>query len=260
MTIISYFPEFNGTVMTTHDCYCLLKPHIPKLRYLFVLPDKRKFIPFINYFPHISPFVADHNSNYSDDVIICSAYLFHSIAIGKLGLSISCDKLVVFDSACFIHDEYEHNGTVELIKNFDYLVLGNDFNKKYFEEDRYMLFPAPINFLRLDTFKIKRQSIYHVNARQRHRNLEPLSYKGFSYNRHESISGIFFENVGRTFFEYIYMNRDVFYSAKNKTLDDGLTYYMKLLGFDDTKDHVIKNCTDSVRNVFSFDPHVFLKL
>lgn len=259
MTVCVYFHEFNGTVMTTYDCYCLLKKYIPDLKCLFILSDTKTIMPFISYFKDVKFILQNDISTYKDDIIICSAYFFHSAVQHFTHLTLHADKIIIFDSACLIRDSINNTGTAKLIKSLpNYTVLGNEFNQQFFDPQYYVLFPAPMNFERLDKYKIKIHSVYKVNTLQRRKHLSPLEYAGYSYHRHEHINGLYFENIGRTFFEYIYMGRPVQYSPKNKSIDDGLTYYLNKLGIDDNKKHYITDMSNKVQEVFNFDYDKFL--
>jgi len=46
------------------------------------------------------------------------------------------------------------------------------------------------------------------------------------------------ENIGKLIFEYLYMNRNLDYYNYNRVGDDGVHYYMQLIGLDDRDNHM----------------------
>lgn len=65
-------------------------------------------------------------------------------------------------------------------------------------------------------------------------------YSSYIYSRwDEIIPGIFFEDLGKSLFEFIYYNKQVIYNNNNKALDDGLTYKLRKFGIDDNTNNLV---------------------
>jgi len=68
----------------------------------------------------------------------------------------------------------------------------------------------------------------------------PHRFRELVYNRWFAIApDVYVENIGKLIFEFRYIGKMVRYSAKNKTFDDGLTFYLQKFGIDDNFDQDI---------------------
>lgn len=68
------------------------------------------------------------------------------------------------------------------------------------------------------------------------------SYSGYKYNRwYKYTDKIYYENIGKLLFEFIYYNKKSIYSNKNKCIDDGLTYMFNRFGLSDNKDFALSD-------------------
>lgn len=67
------------------------------------------------------------------------------------------------------------------------------------------------------------------------------------------MNDVYYENIGKLIFEFLYLGRSVYYSSKNKCFDDGLTYYLKLFDIDDNKTQKIEIKKEDIEEKLFFN-------
>ena len=92
--------------------------------------------------------------------------------------------------------------------------------------------------------------------------INTLEYKGFSYCRHYKINSTYIENIGKILLEYIVLGRKADYYTLNKCIDDGLHYYLSLLGIDDDINNIDINIDKELvyKNIVFNDNDLILKI
>jgi hypothetical protein len=69
------------------------------------------------------------------------------------------------------------------------------------------------------------------------------------YSRYnEAFPGIYWELMGMITFEFLWLGKEVFYSSFNKSLDDGVTHYLKLFGINDNYSQHLNISTEDVED------------
>jgi len=89
-----------------------------------------------------------------------------------------------------------------------------------------------------DTKVIDNCDLNHLNIKNS--NLLPHGCKSYQYQRWiQIVPKTYLENIGKLIFEFCYLNKPVYYSIKNKTINDGLHYYLKLFNVDDNINQIL---------------------
>lgn len=160
-------------------------------------------------------------------ITICSARLLYEKMLGRLNLKfrMGTGNLFVLDSL----DLYKSK--MKTIPNLD-IAIPKNLHRCYY-------FSNPANFLKGK----KNIEYYHKFSKRR---LDTLVGKDFDYSRIGKEKIIVkekpFENINRSIFENLYHGFNVNYNA-DKSMKDGLYYYLKLFGVDGLKNHSSLNIT-----------------
>ena len=85
-------------------------------------------------------------------------------------------------------------------------------------------------------------------------------YGCFTYCRHYMLeNGIYIENIGRILFEFLLNGKQVDYYPINKTIDDGMHYYLEQIGIDDNDTHIDMQVNKStIESKFGFSENDLL--
>lgn len=158
--------------------------------------------------------------------------------------SINYGNIILLDTSTLFEDFMCNNSLlihkIAGLKNK--VILGNRFNSKYFSNE-YCIYYHKFNKDRL----VKLKEIEEVNEslsyleykKTKYKDINPFSYKKYCYIRWHKFNNIYYENIGKMIFEFKYLNKAVYYSSKNKMLNDGLTEYLGLFNIDDDVDQNI---------------------
>ena len=156
----------------------------------------------------------------SSRVVICSARLLYEKMMGRLNL-----KFRFGGGNLFILDSLDlYKSKVNAIPNLDIAIPKNLHRCFYLSN--------PANF-------IKRKNnieYYHKFSKRR---LDTLKLNDYDYIRNKEkimVKGKYFENIGKGIFEHLYHGHKVNYNA-DKSIKDGLYYYLKLFDIDGLKNH-----------------------
>ena len=137
-------------------------------------------------------------------------------------------------------------------------ILGNPCNEKFYTNNYYVYYHKfsleRLNYL--DSLD-KKNGVFD----ELERNAEDTDEIKFNsmlkntlkYQRWRNVvDSIYSENIGKLIFEFVYMNKKVYYSSENKSQDDGLTEYLRLFDFDDNVTQEIKFTKQDVINKLCF--------
>lgn len=251
--------KLDGTFTTVLDTYFNLLNYGIKIDFLCL---KKDFFPiYNNYKFFIDKYFLKHLKfvDYKDlvnkkyDVIITTANLFKENII-----RINCKKLLVLDSMSlylsiyFGRKDIFIDNIIDSINHENFKILASKFYEK-FNYPNYIEYYIKFNEKRLQHIKNNSNNIDKIlytsdskDTYNNHRSTSRISihsFKEYHYNRWFLINNdIYFENIGKLMYEYIYLNKRVKYSPKNKnTPEDGLTHYLKLFGVDDSKNLILSN-------------------
>lgn len=253
-------PKLDGTFTTILDIYFNLKKinfspifMCPKNNFHYIFKYYRFFID--TYFIKNIKFIDNLNilSNYKYDVIITTANVFRQ----NPTLKFNCNKLIILDTLELFYNIYYQkkdrfvNSILASTENFK--ILANGYYQK-FNYPNYVEYYIKFSEERLRFIQNKSNNKNNIlyttsndNTYDQWRSMKNIhSFKEYHYNRWIYIdNGIYFENIGKLIFEYIYLNKKVQYSIKNRKNDgDGLTYYLKLFDIDDKKNLILNELID----------------
>lgn len=246
ITCLINFDEFSGSVTSIIDIFYSLLQYNKNIELLIIYKDIKHILEFKQYFPKNTIFInyTKFKQN-SFDILICSCSIlksnFINLKIFKYERLILLDANTIF--SMYINQNNKFFDTIYDLKNV--LFFGNDCNKKFLDCNKIMY----INYLH----KFSQQRLYtlakpvinncvinvtsetYKNRGIKH--LDPHSYFGLFYCRHIYFgkNNIYFENIGKLLFEFLFFKKYVYYSPKNKNfLKDGMSEYLCSVGIDDT--------------------------
>lgn len=241
--VIIYFNEFSGTITSLLDLYLELG-----CKGLLIIEDLNLYTRFKEYFPPIDCIMINSflRKTYEFDIVITSVSSLKNLNFSN----VKYKKLILLDSntiaSCYFLKNYDF---FKMLKSISAVILANSFNQKILAS-----FDIP-SFHYLHQFSEKRLKMldiksingdYYVNTNEYERkgylNYKPHWYETLHYYRHIRLGSIYYENIGKLPFEFMYFNKPVFYSIKNKCFDDGFTEYAKKIGIDDS-------CNQELRNI-----------
>lgn len=143
--------------------------------------------------------------------------------------------------------EYQMN----YIKEHDVLTICNEFNAKYVDNSFvwYMKF-SPERIEKIKKLVSSENGTlvaedYYKNKMEG-KNIKPFSYKKYEYYRYDKKNDFnnytdggarYYENIGKLMFEFVFLGKESTYSPKNKKFFDGLSEFMRYIGYDDEKEH-----------------------
>lgn len=189
-------------------------------------------IPFLKFNRNFGDFrlfygITEKDKNFESDIIVCSARLIHEIMNG-IDIKLKCKKLIVLDSL----DTYKSK--IGEFPDFD-LYFNTLPNTKILQLSN----PATFR-----NTKYEQREYYHKLSLIR---LKSIRQTGnlkneytFSRRRDEKRNiggGVYFENIGKSFFEYLYFVKKVNYSNDGCKIKDGMCFYMEKFGLDGFKNY-----------------------
>jgi len=158
---------------------------------------------------------------FDSDIIICSARLLADCATDEK-IKIRAKKLIVLDSLDMARKKYG---------------VGPDFDFQVNADECIFL----INPANKDITKFK-EYIYYHKFNERRLNLKHFPERKLKYSRRKKKfikigQDQYFENIGKSIFEYSYMGYPVSYDTDGMFTKDGLCFYLELLGIDPSKNY-----------------------
>ena len=257
MLIFGTIAHPTGTFSTFIDLYFNIKKLFPDVKIkLFPKINKNSFKMMI--YKNVGNYtdILCSNTNESlitDQTIITSTKVFHDILINNCNVSIKCKNLILLDT-WDIYRTTLNNTTddlISLIKSSaeNIFFLGNSFNlnlcnfknkflyfHKLSEERLSSLIPQKNNsliFYRDDSVVVDTFLKYFSTSNKKITYKELFQCSEYHYTRWDHKNNIYFENIGKMIFEFLWMNKKVKYFSNNKSINDGLTEYLKLFNIDD---------------------------
>jgi len=126
--------------------------------------------------------------------------------------------------------------------NYDNIkILASPFFKKFLIQKnipltKYQLHYSKLSSYRLDNIKLGYDGVFsdyenYSICRHTNKNFNIHNFGKLFYTRRSD--ALYLESKAKTLFEFLYFNKPVYYSSKNKVMDDGLTDYLKLFNVDD---------------------------
>lgn len=191
------------------------------------------------------------------DIVVTSANFFRQKILRVHNVNLSCKNLIILDSTCYAYLPFERKEYVDTLKksmikkNTKITLLCNPYTgslcQKYlgmdYTEYYHKLSPIRLNALRHkkrkpEIFNTEKYRLKYYRKEGIPLFVNPHSYESFSYERYFELNpGVFYENIGKLIWEYKLLGKKVSYSPRNKSFNDGLHYYFKRLGLDDTQEY-----------------------
>ncbi len=120
-------------------------------------------------------------------------------------------------------------------------ILASPFFKQFLIQNnipltKYQTYYSKLSLERLNNIKVEYDGLFsdyenYTKYRHINKNFNIHKFDKLLYSRRSD--SLYIELKAKTIFEFLYFNKPVYYSAKNKVMDDGLTDYLKLFGIDD---------------------------
>lgn len=282
MKNIKLFYKFNGlsgvltTMMDIHFNLAQMNMHIPLcIRFTKEIyhGNVLKYISFMKKYDCKT--FNETSECFIADTIIMSAQQFVLEYYFSGGIitdeEIQCEQLILLDSACFFVSN-AMNLLDDLLlkinntKSQEVIILCSSENKRLLEErcskyNKIKLVDYFISFSEkrlniISQIPITKDTMYADNYEEskRIKNFEVHEYAKYHYNRWMPLrdTGHFYENIGKLLFEFSILGKESFYSIKNKTMDDGMTGYMRALGLDDNINHNMIDYSNNIKDFFTF--------
>lgn len=275
--LINFFPNYVcGNIMSINDLSLELSKYIDSSLHCQIdgraLHDKlgNKLKPFI-IFNKICKCMYTKRFNLlnfesitDNDIIISTMWHVTQAAEYFNFYNIRAKSLILLDSLD-VYTSYLNDTLKDILHKLSYrykeiFLLANPFNVEIYKKikdiprniiideyytklskDRILTLGKSINndsiLLKSNILSDKYENHYIYDNHMKF--INTLEYNGFGYCRHYMLNnGIYIENIGKILLEYIYLGRKTDYYAYNKSLDDGLHYYLKLLDIDDNVDNL----------------------
>ena len=189
-------------------------------------------IPFLRYNRNFGDFrlfynIEQHQREFESDIIICSARLIYEIMSG-IDITLRCKKLIVLDS----FDTYKSK--IGMIPNFD----------DYFDSLKYTYITQLSNPVNFRETRYEQKEYYHKLSKKR---LKSLRHTGtvldeYTFKRagkeKTKIENGYFENIGKSLFEHLYLQKKVNYLIDGMYMKDGMCYYLEQIGINSEKNYV----------------------
>lgn len=182
-------------------------------------------VPFLKYNRNFGDInlvnsIKTNQNIFEADVIICSARLLREITKG-LKIELKCGKIIVIDTFdCFKHSMQLDVG----IHTNNCIFLCNPSNFKCTNHkvvEYYHKYNSKRLISLMQTRKINNSLIYRRSDKEKMK-----------------VGNTYFENQGKSIFEYLYFGKRVEYHTDGLKIKDGLCYYLELFGIDGTKNHI----------------------
>lgn len=259
ISIVNYFDKtINGSVFTLTDIYLELTnknikvknyakffelTHIQEYKQLIIVESSIKKYCMIDY-------IQLPDTLYSD-TIITSYYAINNIDF----TNIKGKKLIIFDTLD-VYVDYKQEKFKDVIsklkQNFnEIIILCNPFiescikNIKSLDVEILQYF-SKVSKIRLEHYntteddrtlvRTDRLSKMYNNSflyNDRYKFLNTLKFKSFAFERMAHTENrLHIENIGKLFFEYLYIGKQVDYYPTNICMKDGMCYYMENLDID----------------------------
>jgi len=262
ISIINYISEsMNGSIFTLSDLQLELQKYYPVKSYFkfFKLENPKEYKKLFNMKKAIDDYCLIQyqnleNSFYSDN-IITSYYALANIDFSK----ISGKNLIILDSLDVYIDIQNNNFTKKIndLNSFDKIyLLFNTFNidllPSKLNNVTVIEYFSKLSSTRINTLQENRDERLMVRTESLHKKypssflynnrfefLNTLKFKGFIFSRMQHTNEkITIENIGKLFFEYLYMGKKVDYYPDNILMKDGMCYYMEKIGVDPVREHI----------------------
>lgn len=237
----------NGVVTSLIDMYFNLSHYYSDIEFNITYNNAHSVNNFIYYkidYPYIN--FTPLNKKTDFDILIVSPDFIgqHNTTFKKF----KYNKLIILDS-CKLYIDYcrNNNFTANKINEIPlYYMLGNKFNKKFItNKENYYIYYHKFSKERLDFLENKYKNEEDILTRRFETDEKYFSllhrFSCYNYQRYHIYNKKdYIENIGKLIFEYRYLNKPVYYSAKTKTMNDGLTEYLSLFNINDNMSQEIK--------------------
>ncbi len=221
--------------------------------------------------------IQSHNTVNSDIIIATTECLTSLCNIdgtySDFSFKFDCDLMIFLDTlGLWIASIYNKLSELqEYIQNINTLLLCSPFNFQFnifsdVKEYYHKFSNQRINYLKNKYMKPRYQSMYTAHKYKSLKDNQiqttdeaefiPHNYAGYIYHRWFERKGMFAENIGKMIYEFVLLDKPVQYKAINKTMNDGLHYYLKYLDVDDSFDQYLSNISYFKRNI---EDRLFMK-
>lgn len=268
--IVFYYPQMNGITTSLFDTYFNLSKYVSNIHcYIFIdcnnMKENMKYIKTINKsipinkvnyeFCNTQNIYEWQKQHHSKNLIVSFAMMKYMETF-----DFQYDNLIMLDSGLMFYDKVMNNNKknsyIQKLPNIS--ILGNPCNKKFFTENYHIYYhkfsETRLNYLMTlgttnDVFNELDRNIEETDEIK----FKNMKCNELKYQRWRNVIGnIYSENIGKMIFEFLYMGKKVFYSAENKSQDDGLTTYLKLFGIDDNINQELHLSKTDIKNKLGF--------
>lgn len=251
----------------------------------------------IKFYTRISPtsLIIKIKENYGDDTqllksvlcnndyINCNILICTSRVFNEITPSINCNYLIMLDS-WDLYRANKYNTLSQLwekvfkVYTSNLYILGNPSNFRFFPMNNniyeyYHKFSTErLNYIRpIKTINMNfcrtniniNNKIILKTIKNKHTVKNIFNCHKYYFSRWDHGEDIYFENIGKLLFEFLYFKRDVVYTIYNRYEVDGLTYYLKQININDEYNQYIswKNVRSYICDkLFMHDDDLLLKL
>jgi len=260
-----YYEKMSGEFTSILDAYVNTKKYLDNVKIKVVAKANKHLKQLRNSLPQNIE-IELYNDEIKDiecDICVLSSFYFFQLARQEIRDFIKAKRYLVFDSSSFIIAEYNDINMMDLIP-WNATVLCNNFNSRFCKN--FKIYYHKIDFDRVISAASRPQLTQNNVLKKDSTILDPLTYNELLYKRNINISfnvsperpKRFFENIGKSIFEFAYLNKPVYYSPENKCFDDGLTEYLSLFNINDNKEQIIKIPKKELMDKLSFQANDLL--
>ena len=268
VNLIYFLYELNGAYTSFEDLFYNLKKFTDNdVRFIILYEDKDVLLRFKEYLATGAGICylqiekeGYHNMKFpfrydiKGDINVISTEIIQLEWHGRF--TQHADKTYLLYPAFIYKDEGKDHSIFEYqmnyIKKHNVLTICNEFNAKYVKDS----FIWYMKFSKERIEKIKKlvssengtlvAEDYYKNKMEG-KNTKPFSYKKYEYYRYDKKNDFnnytddgarYYENIGKLMFEFVFLGKESTYSPKNKKFFDGLSEFMRYVGYDDEQEYV----------------------
>lgn len=237
----TFYNGISGTFTSLVDTYFNLKRFGVDCRFHLFLEKTSTIKNALTFFPEIDFDIIQSKKEFIEANKTFVNLVASAETIYSMFVPVTAKRIIVLDSLSFyrLKNDTRFRSRMNMLKNAYFLM--NPWTEYLFDSVYGKKFTYYHKFSRerLDFLKKKFKICNNNNILCRKYGRKNPEFNSFEYDslyyyRYVCVDGNFVENIGKLIFEYRYLEKDVYYSPHTKTIDDGLTFYLKLFNVDDS--------------------------